>query len=1380
MASRSALASVPTAVAACASSCGATLAAAAAPLLVASDPFAAFDRRELRRVDPARCSLTTAASPSEQTATEQSRSVLSEHPHSHPPAAPAARVSSAAFVSSPLVAHIQSRFAVAPASTAVRPGSAGSRHLLAVRPGCSGYHHILSSDVARSLLRQISLTSSWPPQRRFSGCRAAGSTASIFSGSTAELDPGSTASSDRKDAGEEGGAAVSGGGGLSDREVLSLATDDLAQSHESDDDYSEAREDGASDDSDVDASAQESSDVARSSDGGGSADARAMGAGGQAEADAAAQQAAGLATLAELYEAQEKLARSARFRESVALFRAWMRKDKSAGAGGGATEAGGAPAPAAGPEAAGEAGAAAEKAERPEWWNHEFEAQLRKEREEQLPLMTWQLYLHALMHVGAPVQAVQGVVRAMREMRGQGVQACEETFHVLLRTALARRDANAVLLFLTQCVGPSGCRGAAAPAVPSMPRRTPPATPSPPSLPTAPAPPSLPPLLRCPTPPPARIPHLLSSHAPPIPPLPPIPPTSPLLFRSPPTPGGRMGAARVAPKAGSYSEAIVLCAKERRMQAALQLVADMRRARMVPSPRAVSELLATCLHTRRSRDAITVLEIVKAHKIQVEGRAMEHALMTAVDAEDYDCATLALQQLMQEQGGHVHDGLMLHVANMAARLGDVNLIEHVWERLVRLPNPPSPAFHLARIHAYSTAPKFSAAFRAALHLQDFLLHPTLARPKDRPPYDIFPKFRPGAPGAPQDDLFRYTLPLPAPPGAAGAGGEGEGLAGGEGGVTSAGAPLEELNPFTSLRPLTLALCSSVDVLDKGYSTLESMHGQGEVVALAALNCVVAGCAMQRDVGRAQLTFDEITRTFQLQPDTHSFNALMDCYSGVADVRTVVQLFEHMTRTLHLPPSADSFTILVDAHIRAFDAPGACIAMDKMVEAGFTPSRPLLLRLRRRCLCSGLVEGVARAEGLLQALRFRTVNADERRRRQHLAQLPPSVADPRLAARMQGGGQRWEQRGEGQRWGRRRWGEQKGEEQQRGQHGEQQQQQWQQERQQEGKDAVGSFHRSTEVCAAGSSRSPTMSARGAVSRSLHQLAGPLSSAIRAAPLRSSPSLPPMPLPRSLPRQPPSHPQSSQSFFALPHGLTGIPKGCNIAASNIATWQAAPGGLAAGIRQQIRTLTLTCLRGRAVANPRLPLGPLLPRGSGSLAAPALWKGLSLGVQCAAVASLLPSKASACTDAPQTPPPLRDSNDGDDDVSLLALLRVLVAQIWPLLVLLASLFALQDEPSMAAANLAVLCWGLRPDEHSLHGWLEQKRNEDLKDKNGLDWATSHVMGAVVKVEYTDCWFFSLAKVSSITSSYTVLGIFNNWFTVSTTKQSLQFPGLRDRDSD
>ncbi|CAI5475577.1 unnamed protein product, partial [Closterium sp. Yama58-4] len=296
-------------------------------------------------------------------------------------------------------------------------------------------------------------------------------------------------------------------------------------------------------------------------------------------------------------------------------------------------------------------------------------------------------------------------------------------------------------------------------------------------------------------------------------------------------------------------------------------------------------------------------------------------------------------------------------------------------------------------------------------------------------------------------------------------------------------------------------------------------------------------------------------------------------------------------------------------------------------------------------------------------------------------------------------------------------------------------------------------------------------------------GSLSSTIRAAPLRPSPSTPPLPLSRLLPRQPPpSQLQSPHSLFAPPHHLTAIPKGCNLAAPNIATWQVAPGGLAGGIRQHVRAFTLTCLRGRAVAKPGLPLGPLLPRGSGSLAAPALWKGLSLGVQCAAVASaaLLPSKAAACTDAPQSPPPLSSSSNDDDDVSLLAVLRVLVAQVWPLLVLLASLFALHDEPSMAAANLALLCWGLRPDEPSLHAWLGQKRNEELKDKNGLDWATSHVMGAVVKVEYTDCWVFSLAKVSSITSSYTVLGILNNWFTLSTTKQSLQFPGLRDRDSD
>ncbi|GJP77203.1 hypothetical protein CLOP_g7629, partial [Closterium sp. NIES-67] len=148
------------------------------------------------------------------------------------------------------------------------------------------------------------------------------------------------------------------------------------------------------------------------------------------------------------------------------------------------------------------------------------------------------------------------------------------------------------------------------------------------------------------------------------------------------------------------------------------------------------------------------------------------------------------------------------------------------------------------------------------------------------------------------------------------------------------------------------------------------------------------------------------------------------------------------------------------------------------------------------------------------------------------------------------------------------------------------------------------------------------------------------------------------------------------------------------------------------------------------------------------------------------------------PFTPP---SPSGSDDDVgSLPDLLRALIALVWPLLVLLASFFALKDDPMVSAANLAVLCWGLRPDEESLQIWLEQKRSEELKDKNGLDWAKSQVMGAVVKVEYTDYWFFSLAKVSSLTSSYTVVGILNNWFTVATTKQSLQFPGLRDRDSE
>ncbi|KAH9772414.1 pentatricopeptide repeat-containing protein [Citrus sinensis] len=89
--------------------------------------------------------------------------------------------------------------------------------------------------------------------------------------------------------------------------------------------------------------------------------------------------------------------------------------------------------------------------------------------------------------------------------------------------------------------------------------------------------------------------------------------------------------------------------------------------------------------------------------------------------------------------------------------------------------------------------------------------------------------------------------------------------------------MEEIfSPFTSLYPLVVA-CSR-----KGFETLDSVYFQLENLSraeppyksVAAINCVILGCANIWDLDRAYQTFEAVGSSFGLTPDIHSYNALI--------------------------------------------------------------------------------------------------------------------------------------------------------------------------------------------------------------------------------------------------------------------------------------------------------------------------------------------------------------------------------------------------------------------------------------------------------------------------------------------------------------------------
>ncbi|GMJ13435.1 hypothetical protein like AT1G26460 [Hibiscus trionum] len=174
------------------------------------------------------------------------------------------------------------------------------------------------------------------------------------------------------------------------------------------------------------------------------------------------------------------------------------------------------------------------------------------------------------------------------------------------------------------------------------------------------------------------------------------------------------------------------------------------------------------------------------------------------------------------------------------------------------------------------------------------------------------------------------------------------------------------SPFTSLYLLVVA-CSK-----NGFETLDSVYYQLENLSradppyksVAALNCIILGCANIWDIERAYQTFDAISSAFGLTPDIHSYNALIYAFGKLKKTFEASRVFEHMV-SLGVKPNAKSYLLLVDAHLINRDQKAALSAIDEMVIAGFVPSKETLKKVRRRCMremdyeCDDQVESLAK-------------------------------------------------------------------------------------------------------------------------------------------------------------------------------------------------------------------------------------------------------------------------------------------------------------------------------------------------------------------------------------------------------------------------------------
>uniref|UniRef100_A0A1J3H2B8 Pentatricopeptide repeat-containing protein, mitochondrial n=1 Tax=Noccaea caerulescens TaxID=107243 RepID=A0A1J3H2B8_NOCCA len=161
---------------------------------------------------------------------------------------------------------------------------------------------------------------------------------------------------------------------------------------------------------------------------------------------------------------------------------------------------------------------------------------------------------------------------------------------------------------------------------------------------------------------------------------------------------------------------------------------------------------------------------------------------------------------------------------------------------------------------------------------------------------------------------------------------------------------EMLSPFTSLYPLVVA-CSKkgFETLDEVYFQLETLsQGDTPYKSVAALNCIILGCANTWDLDRAYQTFEAISASFGLTPNIDSYNALICAFGKVKKTFEATRVYEHLVGE-GVKPDSRTYSLLVDAHLINRDPKSALTVIDDMINAGFEPSKETLKKIRRRCV-----------------------------------------------------------------------------------------------------------------------------------------------------------------------------------------------------------------------------------------------------------------------------------------------------------------------------------------------------------------------------------------------------------------------------------------------
>ncbi|XP_010680709.2 pentatricopeptide repeat-containing protein At1g26460, mitochondrial [Beta vulgaris subsp. vulgaris] len=360
------------------------------------------------------------------------------------------------------------------------------------------------------------------------------------------------------------------------------------------------------------------------------------------------------------------------------------------------------------------------------------------------------------------------------------------------------------------------------------------------------------------------------------------------------------------PDAESYDLVISMLFQQGQIDMALKYIELTLKSGYMLSTKVFVDCVQSCINQQRLESLVMVIEKCKAmdqNKALSPSWSLCNDLANVAIQNDNSKLTFLALGFMARliQVGEnarppiyhsVDEGLVISALATAARTSDTTLLDASWailKRSLREKRVPKPETYLAKINTLASLGSLPSAFNTLNELER--THASYA--------------------AADEDL---------------------------------------LSPFTSLYPLVVA-CSKqgFETLDLVYFQLENLsRADPPFKSVAAMNCVILGCANIWDLDRAYQTFEAISSTFGLNPNIHSYNALMSAFGKLKKTFEATRVFEHLCG-LGVKPNATSYSLLVDAHLINRDPKTALTVLNTMVEAGFEPSKETLKKVRRRCV-----------------------------------------------------------------------------------------------------------------------------------------------------------------------------------------------------------------------------------------------------------------------------------------------------------------------------------------------------------------------------------------------------------------------------------------------